>query len=377
MAIEEFFAQIDLSDDERSIAINVVSNAIGENELNWDFNSYHMPQSAKIHDQPYLFYWSPIIVQGIIQEIIISIRDASSTLALEKEYQEKQKIIEVVRAGKKGYSVLKSLSGKLFLPEVGNKSSMEGALIQAHTLKGEVRIFNFVSLQDLIHHFEQNLLDNNFSKAKEFYDETINEADSYINIYQSTVISSENEDQESLLSTIQSTLQEAQKRLVEKGFELFTSIEVPFQMIGDQELDSLKQIVIHGITNCVDHGFLNHFEKFGENDRKVNIGFSLTNNNNEFQLEISDNGVGVNWEALKKIAAKKGIETTNKEKLAAVIFENNVSTVDASKVSKTSGRGIGMAAVAFAASNLGATIKFGDREEGRGSLLQLKWAQIS
>jgi len=90
----------------------------------------------------------------------------------------------------------------------------------------------------------------------------------------------------------------------------------------------------------------------------------------EFVVEIEDDGRGIDWEAVRARAADLGLPTQSERDLVRALFAPGVST--AREVSDVSGRGIGLAAVERAATELGGRIAVRS-ERGRGTVLQFRF----
>jgi two-component system chemotaxis sensor kinase CheA len=64
---------------------------------------------------------------------------------------------------------------------------------------------------------------------------------------------------------------------------------------------------------------------------------------NEFAIELEDDGRGIDWAAVRAAAAARGIVAQTERELADALFTNGFTTRN--EISTTSGRGVGLAAV--------------------------------
>lgn len=125
--------------------------------------------------------------------------------------------------------------------------------------------------------------------------------------------------------------------------------------------DVLNNSLLHIIKNSIDHGIESPEERIknGKSDTgKVKV--SATTRDDKVYLEISDDGKGLNVEAIKSKLIKNGthnlaqIEEMSKPELYSMIFSAGFST--ASQVTEISGRGVGMSMVKDCVDSVGGQI---------------------
>ncbi|MDD4963281.1 MAG: Hpt domain-containing protein [Gallionella sp.] len=115
----------------------------------------------------------------------------------------------------------------------------------------------------------------------------------------------------------------------------------------------------HLLRNSIAHGLESETERAKTNKPTIGeIRLSLHQENNEVVFEISDDGKGLNFEALRNKAISLGFgkpgEVLSEQQLAQLIFVSGVST--ATEVSAVAGRGIGMDVVRSEIAGLGGRI---------------------
>jgi signal transduction histidine kinase len=123
--------------------------------------------------------------------------------------------------------------------------------------------------------------------------------------------------------------------------------------------------LVHVVRNAVDHGLetTNERAKAGKGLRPK-MRFSSAVFNRRLVIEVEDYGRGVNWEAVRAAAAKKGLPTATQEDLVQAMFSSGVST--SASVTTISGRGEGLAAVRQQVEDLGGHISV-TSNPGRGT----------
>ena len=128
--------------------------------------------------------------------------------------------------------------------------------------------------------------------------------------------------------------------------------------------------LVHAVRNAVDHGL------YAERDRPVGHGVPTIEliaraDANNFVVEVSDNGRGIDWEAVAAKARKLGLPSKTKPELVAALFVDGLSTRD--QATSISGRGVGMAALNAAVVELGGNIDVIDRTQGTGTVVQIRF----
>ncbi|MBK6684553.1 MAG: Hpt domain-containing protein [Deltaproteobacteria bacterium] len=121
----------------------------------------------------------------------------------------------------------------------------------------------------------------------------------------------------------------------------------------------------HVVRNAVDHGLESPQErtKLAKSPAGT-ITLRTEEKDGQVVVEVADDGRGVNWEALGRAAAARGMNVETEADLVEALFADGVSTKDA--VSDVSGRGVGMAAVRQVCRALGGAISV-TTEAGRGT----------
>ena len=141
-------------------------------------------------------------------------------------------------------------------------------------------------------------------------------------------------------------------------------------------LEALSDPLTHLIRNCVDHGIEPPKER--EMRGKSSFGtitLSAKHAGGQVHIEISDDGRGMDLNAIKEKSIAKGFVTKEKadqmseQEIANLIFFSGVSTAE--KVSDISGRGVGMDVVKTNIERLNGTVAI-DTKLGEGSRFSLR-----
>ena len=127
-------------------------------------------------------------------------------------------------------------------------------------------------------------------------------------------------------------------------------------------LEELKDPLIHLIRNCIDHGIKKHAgeEQLSEKSHgKVTLSFNATESRH-LEIIISDNGVGVDLDKVRRAAIKadvldkNSLENLNAQETLMLIFQSGVTT--SQMITDISGRGLGLAIVREKVEKLGGSV---------------------
>ena len=127
-------------------------------------------------------------------------------------------------------------------------------------------------------------------------------------------------------------------------------------------LEELKDPLIHLIRNCIDHGIKKHAgeKQLSEQSHgKVTLSFNATESRH-LEIIISDKGVGVDIDKVRKAAIKAGVvdkdslENLNSQETLMLIFQSGVTT--SQMITDISGRGLGLAIVREKVEKLGGSV---------------------
>ncbi len=151
--------------------------------------------------------------------------------------------------------------------------------------------------------------------------------------------------------------------------------DIELEMQGeDTELDKLmvedmSDPLMHLIRNALDHGIEPPSERARRGKpEKGRIRLDAYPKGNRVVISVSDDGAGIDYEKVRRVAVEKGIvtqsETLSRREMLDIIFIPGFSTSE--KVSEVSGRGVGMDVVKRNVSRLSGMVDV-ETEIGRGT----------
>lgn len=193
-------------------------------------------------------------------------------------------------------------------------------------------------------------------------------------------------------SNLQETIMRTRMQPIGSIFNKFTRIvrdlgkkmgkEIELEMIGnDVELDktileTLTDPLTHIIRNCCDHGIETPKErKASGKPEKGHIKLHAFHEGGQMNIEIFDDGKGINVENVKKKAVETRIKSEEElsrmgeKELLSLIFLPGFSTAE--KISDLSGRGVGMDVVKTAIEKLSGIIDI-KTAKGKGTQMYLR-----
>lgn len=113
--------------------------------------------------------------------------------------------------------------------------------------------------------------------------------------------------------------------------------------------------VVHLARNAVDHGLETASDRSAAGKPPSGcLGFSAVTSPHTLTLEFSDDGRGIDWTQIAKRADDLGLRSGTRQDLLDALCHDGVSTRE--KVTETSGRGVGMAAVQQRVKHMGGTL---------------------
>lgn len=141
-------------------------------------------------------------------------------------------------------------------------------------------------------------------------------------------------------------------------------------------IDGIQDPIMHMVRNCMDHGIeSSRAERVAAGkDPQGEIILSATHTSSEVVITVSDDGNGMDPQALLKKASEKGLLTKpeseySKKEILALTMLPGFSTNK--QVTEYSGRGVGMDVVKKNVESVGGIISL-DSEKGKGTTITLK-----
>jgi len=131
--------------------------------------------------------------------------------------------------------------------------------------------------------------------------------------------------------------------------------------VNEKNINSFNRALVHIFRNCICHGIESKDEReLSHKSALAEIKCTVSSNENYLQLEISDDGHGIDLEKIVEKSIMLNLITeqealvTSKNKLLQLIFSDQLSTTQS--ISQLSGRGMGLSAVKAEVEALGGIV---------------------
>lgn len=349
-----------------------------------------LPRTLQVGERHMSFGYRPIERDGRVLGLLVVATDETDTLAAreaEREQRELVKLFQLRARGPVAFHEFRSSSTRLVGQIAAADATLEQQLRALHTLKGNAGVVGVESLATLAHTLEDELaetrrpmnaeqttrLEAAWAEASERMHVIAGRRQDAIEI--STV------EHQQLLDLIASNASHAQLSTVAESWTLesvplrFESmarrarqlagkldktleiqIDVPPLRLARERWGSLWTACIHLITNAVDHG-IEPADARETADKQPNGQLSLSAHDldGEVVIRVRDDGRGIDWARVSEKAEALGLPAKGKSALQDALFATGMSTRD--NVTTTSGRGVGLSALAAEAHALGGRIE--------------------
>lgn len=158
--------------------------------------------------------------------------------------------------------------------------------------------------------------------------------------------------------------QKKEIKVILKGEEL---------QLDKRALRKISGPLMHIVRNAVDHGIESPRSRSARGKRRVGvIQVVATQNETTVSIRVSDDGCGLNAKDIRSAAVRRGLikegQRLSSQKIYELIFLQGVST--ALKLTKVSGRGIGMDIVKHTVEVLGGAVRLKSRP-GKGTAITI------
>ena len=294
-------------------------------------------------------------------------------------FEEATRIVETLRAGEADLPTRKRLY---------------------HTLKGNAGLAGFGAVADLCHQAEDKLGENDEAAVQVILEAVANRWQALEEMLSSLVrergrdvLDVHARDLEEVLAALREVapaaiwarmadwrLEPAERALTRLGDyarslaerlgrgDLDINIDAGGVRLDPQRWSGLWSELVHVIRNAVDHGLEPIEERrAGSKDPRPHLRLATKSTGDKLVIEIEDDGKGIDWIAVRKVAAERGLAFESTEELTEALLSKFLTT--RATVTATSGRGVGLASVRQRVQTLGGRIAI-FTTRGRGTTFQ-------
>jgi len=365
-----------------------------------------MPVLIRMGERTLQVSYEPILANGTCDGLLVVLDDITARIERERAEAEQRDLVRVLEhIGRDRTGFLNFFHGadtlvsELLAPGTGQVVTAR----LVHTLKGNAAQFGLLTLAQLCHGIEERvreglemtalereMLDHAWQRLAGRIREICGErSHQHLEVHKadySDVVQliQRRRNHESILSAMAAwELDPVQARLDRLGESARAladrlgkpGLEVVCQGNGlrtsNADWAPLWSSCVHVIRNAVDHGIEPASVRSAAGKSEAgHMVLSATREADEVVIRVSDDGVGIDWDALGRKAAEAGIPFDTDEARVAALFRDGLSSRD--QVTDVSGRGIGLAAVLQEVKRLGGAIAVNSRR-GQGTTVEMRF----
>lgn len=368
-----------------------------------------LPRKVAVGDQHYRFDYQPIVdASGTLEQLMVVVSDVTKDMAqaaAEAMQREILAVFERILNDRTGFVEFYEEAGRLLLASApGGEANLATTKRHVHTLKGNASLFGIESVAQLCHAYEDTIGEGDtpamataYEALRSRWQALADTVDRMLGQRAQDQVTMTGSEYESLLrkvvdganhaeiarSLAELTLEPTEIRLgrfaeqaralarrLEKG-----AIEVDVAGNGVRlERDKFAPFwsaFAHVLRNAVDHGIEPPEQRTECGKSEVgHLRLRTLEHGEDIVVELSDDGRGIDWQAVRARAEAMGLPHTTDADLVDALFAPGLST--STQITDTSGRGVGLSAVREACLALGGSIQT-KSEPGRGTVFQFRF----
>lgn len=379
--LQDLLALTGLAADAQAITVQCLEAMMGESELAWELNQTNLPAEAQLSGRDIAFYWQPLLRHGIIQSVLLVLRDVTTIHSLEKQSQKAREQADLMLDYAREILSSHPRAVGRFLGELPQLmlDLRQAALVQgdisqakriAHSIKGTARTLRLHDLQNKAHQLEDELRPDHSGRLEVRVDELKELADTYTAAMQHVLGQITDVDVRSLFDLVAQHKPALERQLATAGVRLGSLIVEESLSLSRFELKALADVVLHALTNAADHGFVLRAQKKGQ-PLEARFTVSAFPRGDHHVLVLRDNGAGLDHQKIQEQAQKRGWKPEAGQSWSEFLFLEGVSTADL--VTVTSGRGVGLSVIKKSVQTLNGRVRLLDNDQGPGSMLEITW----
>jgi HPt (histidine-containing phosphotransfer) domain-containing protein/two-component sensor histidine kinase len=368
-----------------------------------DIGIGQLPTQLRRGDRVLAFGWQPIVNdRGELERMLVVLSDVTEALQLasaEREQKQLMAIFEVLGEDRNGVIELLK-DGAAMIAEIATGAlapEVERRLV--HTLKGNAGLFKLSALAAQCHELEDAMTDGDrglttderagLTAAWQALHRKLSRFaggnDGYLQVRKA--------DLDGVLGTLRAIghpsafdvelwslepLKQRFQRIGEQARVLAERLgKAPIQIKIDHggiHIDSdawapFWSAFVHVVRNAIDHGLEDPGEREAVGKGIATLSLRSYVRGSALVIELSDDGRGIAWDRLRDKAHAAGLPTETRKDLIAALFADGIST--RSEASDTSGRGVGLGALAEVCREMSAEISV-DSAPGQGTTMRFE-----
>ena len=323
----------------------------------------------------------PFFAGDKLEGVLVAIAEISERLAKEREDSEQAEAMQVFKRllqDRAGFTIFFREAGEMVTALSERKLEADLLVLKRtlHTLKGNAGSMDLTVVARICHALEEELENGNQISSEGLlglathWQRLAAQLVSFGGKLAGDTLEVSSDEYTALLADLDGLAANAELMRRVQGWRL-EPVEKPFQRLAKQgralaerlERGEIKiQIETNGVRmehelyapffsdlghvvrNAVDHGLEPPAErKLSGKPAVPCLSFHARATSSEYTFEISDDGRGIDWDAIARRAAERGLPHEGREALLDALCHDGITTRD--EVTGTSGRGVGMASL--------------------------------
>ena len=374
-----FAAYLATIDDNAAAIFDLGWETILEDVLPLDIVISQLPRSARKGEHTFELAYRPIMDGEVLAKLIVVITDATERVARERAEQAQREMLAVfhrIVSDRPAFEQFFAEANALVAAIESSDGADDGLLRrQIHTLKGNAGIFGLESLAAFCHEVEDALADGalasldaasrqelrrRWTAVAELREQLVGddrvtvgraEYEAFVEALAQRGVATDlvtrvtswaHEPAARRLALLGEQTVELAKRLGKA--EVMTTATAKDIYLPPRKWAPFWSAFAHVVRNVVDHGVETTEERIaaGKSER-ASVAYVIERTARNVILTVTDNGRGIDWDAVAAKASARGLACTTSRDLEEALFTDGLSTSDQASV--TSGRGVGMGAV--------------------------------
>jgi hypothetical protein len=377
-----------LPPSERNQVHAILEATLGEDQTTWDLNVHQLPVEIRLQSGRILgLIWQPLFDRNDrTQQIILTVRDVTEARRLSLSMQvleeslarRNQMLIQLMNVAPSQWPhllhELEKFSSDIqeAMQEDHSCPSLRRTL---HTLKGLARSMQFSTMAASTHQLEELIpagTESLKSEQKAGLQDLLGQIHAYRQLLDEfTQQPSQSHTSETLGEFLAEALHSLIRSTEKEGMQLQRLILEDFFRAWEPRLiEAVQMLSLHALNNCLDHGFVWPRRRGQRDMSSIWIKISARREGDELVYSISDNGIGLNLEVLRKRARDLNIAVPDDETLLDILLQGGLSTAE--QVTERSGRGLGLSAMAALCRESGGSLRIRQNAEWGGTLIEAR-----
>jgi HAMP domain-containing protein/HPt (histidine-containing phosphotransfer) domain-containing protein len=368
-----------------------------------------MPRGFVLGSSHFAIEYKPILNDaGEFESMLVVLSDITAQVERERLEEEERGVLQLfsrVLADRSG--VLEFLAeANALVEQLTQRTPGEIELTKRllHTLKGNTALFGLEGIAKVCHSIEDNLQESggnltpaDAERLASKWQALTGKLGRFLDAPEQNSVTIDDEEYQEILAALSSAQPHRQiaamveawrlepvgvrlTRLAKQAEGLATRLQkapVDVRIEGSRlrlDSDQLADVwsnLPHLLRNALDHGIETPSERAAAGKQEpARLVLRASLSAQSFSIDVEDSGRGIDWDALREAARRRGVSCSTQRELCDALFADGVST--RSDVTLDSGRGVGTAALARAVRASGGRIEV-TSERGKGARFRLSW----